>query len=311
MAYFDERLKELYEKKLQKKRLEAMKEELQKQEDEVAKKAAELEVIRKKEQLDVDKLEGKTIKALFFTLAGTKEEKLSQERQEAYIAAMKHDAAVRDLAGIMTDLSACKDELEALSDIEVVFDHLLEQKKNSIKQEASRRANEVIRLEKQMETISHEIIELEEALEAGYKAFDIVDKIVKELQEAHDLADWDTFMDNMFIDMQKQEHIHNAQDLIQDLRHELRRFKTEMADVNIDEEIHIEMDDFSEFADWFFDNIFTDWDIKEKIENSQAQAEHTRKQTTDMINMLKDMRDERMKRRIELEEDLEEVVVGE
>ena len=52
-------------------------------------------------------------------------------------------------------------------------------------------------------------------------------------------------------------------------------------------------------------------DIKEKIENSQAQAEHTRKQTTDMINMLKDMRDERMKRRIELEEDLEEVVVGE
>lgn len=311
MAYFDERLKELYEKKLQKKRLEAMKEELQKQEDEVAKKAAELEVIRKKEQLDVDKLEGKTIKALFFTLAGTKEEKLSQERQEAYIAAMKHDAAVRDLAGIMTDLSACKEELEALSDIEVVFDHLLEQKKNSIKQEASRRANEVIRLEKQMETLSHEIIELEEALEAGYKAFDIVDKIVKELQEAHELADWDTFMDNMFIDMQKQEHIHNAQDLIQDLRHELRRFKTEMADVNIDEEIHIEMDDFSEFADWFFDNIFTDWDIKEKIENSQAQAEHTRKQTTDMINMLKDMRDERMKRRIELEEDLEEVVVGE
>lgn len=311
MTYFDERLKELYEKKLQKKRLEAMKEELQKQEDEVAKKAAELEVIRKKEQLDVDKLEGKTIKALFFTLAGTKEEKLSQERQEAYIAAMKHDAAVRDLAGIMTDLSACKDELEALSDIEVVFDHLLEQKKNSIKQEASRRANEVIRLEKQMETLSHEIIELEEALEAGYKAFDIVDKIVKELQEAHELADWDTFMDNMFIDMQKQEHIHNAQDLIQDLRHELRRFKTEMADVNIDEEIHIEMDDFSEFADWFFDNIFTDWDIKEKIENSQAQAEHTRKQTTDMINMLKDMRDERMKRRIELEEELEEVVVGE
>ena len=311
MTYFDERLKELYAKKLQKKRLEAMKEELQKQEDEVAKKAAELEVIRKKEQLDVDKLEGKTIKALFFTLAGAKEEKLSKERQEAYIAAMKHDAAVRDLAGIMTDLSACKEELEALSDIEVVFDHLLGQKKNSIKQEASRRANEVIRLEKQMETLSHEIIELEEALEAGYKAFDIVDKIVKELQEAHELADWDTFMDNMFIDMQKQEHIHNAQDLIQDLRHELRRFKTEMADVNIDEEIYIEMDDFSEFADWFFDNIFTDWDIKEKIENSQAQAEHTRKQTTDMINMLKDMRDERMKRRIELEEELEEVVVGE
>lgn len=311
MTYFDERLKELYEKKLQKKRLEAMKEELQKQEDEVAKKAAELEVIRKKEQLDVDKLEGKTIKALFFTLAGTKEEKLSKERQEAYIAAMKHDAAIRDLEGIMTDLKNCKEELENLAGIEVEYEHLLEEKKNSIKQEGSRRANEVIKLEKNIATLGHEITELEEALDAGYKAFDIVDKIEKELKEAHDLADWDTFMDNMFIDMQKHEHLHTAQDLIQDLRHELRRFKTEMADVNIDEEINIEMDDFSEFADWFFDNIFTDWDIKAKIENSQAQAEHTRKQTTDMINMLKDMRDERMKRRIELEEELEEVVVGE
>lgn len=311
MTYFDERLKELHRQKAQKKRLEAMKAELLKQENEVAKKASELEQIKKKEQLDVDKLEGKTIKALFFTLAGTKEEKLSQERQEAYVAAMKYDAAKRDLEGIVTDLRYCQDELDKLIDCEAEYEHLLEQKKNSIKQEASQRANEVMLLERDLSTLGHEIVELEEALDVGYKAFDLVDDIVKELQEAHDLADWDTFMDSFLIDMQKQEHIHTAQDLIQDLRQELRRFKTELADVNIDGDIQIEMDEFSEFADWFFDNIFTDWDIKAKIENSQTQAEDTRKQITTTINLLKDMRDERMKRRIELEEELEEVVVGE
>lgn len=310
MTYFDERLKELHSKKAQKKRLETQKTELLRQQDEVAKKAAELEVIKKKEQLDVDKLEGKTIKALFFTLAGTKEEKLSQERQEAYVAAMKYDAAIRDLEGIMADLKACEAELNNLTDCEVEYEHLLEQKKNSIKQEASRRANEVMILEKNMADLAREIIELEEALDVGYKAFDIVDEIVKELQEAHDLAEWDTFMDSFLIDIQKQEHIHNAQDLIQDLRNELRRFKTELADVNIDGDIQIEMDSFSEFADWFFDNIFTDWDIKAKIENSQTQAEDTRNQITQTINLLKDMRDDRMKKRIELEEDLEEVIVG-
>ena len=118
-------------------------------------------------------------------------------------------------------------------------------------------------------------------------------------------------MDSFWVDMQKHEHIHTAQDLIQDLRDELRRFKTELADVSIEGDIQIEMDDFSEFADWFFDNIFTDWDIKDKIENSLSQADDTRGQITSTINLLKDMRDERMKRRIELEEDLEEVVVGE
>ena len=311
MTYFDERLKELHRQKLQKKRLEAMKAELLNQEDEVAKNAAELEKIKQKEQLDVDKLEGKTIKALFFTLAGTKEEKLSQERQEAYVAAMKYDAAKRDLEGIITDLRYCQEELDKLLDCETEYEHLLEQKKNSIKQEASHRANEVMLLERDMENLAHEITELEEALEVGYKAFDLIEDIAKELEEAHSYADLDMFMDSFLIDMQKREHIHVAQDLIKNLRQELRRFKTELADVNIDGDIQIEMDAFSEFADWFFDNIFTDWDIKTKIENSQAQAKTTRSQITQTINLLKDMRDERMKRRIELEEDLEEVVVGE
>ena len=311
MTYFDERLKELHSQKAQKKRLETQKEELLRQEDEVAKKIAELEAIKKKEQLDVDKLEGKTIKALFFTLAGTIEEKLSQERQEAYVAAMKYDTVKRDLEGIVFDRRMCQEQLDKLSDCESEYEHLLEQKKNSIKQEASQRANKVLLLEREIAGLGTEIVELEEALDVGYKAFDIVDEIVKELEDAHDLADWDTFMDNFFIDMQKQEHIHTAQDLIQDLRHELRRFKTELADVKIDGDIQIEMDEFSEFADWFFDNIFTDWDIRAKIENSQVQAESTRAQITDTIHLLKDMRDARMKQRIELEEELESLVVGE
>ena len=311
MAYFDERLKELHRQKLQNKRLQAMELELERQRAEAGKKAAELEEIKKKEQADVDKLEGKSIKALFATLAGNKEEKLSQERQEAYAAAMKYDAALRDLQGIMHDLEFCKMELEKIEGIEEEYEHLLEERKNSIKQEASRRANEVIVLEKQMEDLSHEIVELEEALDVGYRAFDIVEKILSELNEAYSLAEWDTFMDSFLIDAQKHEHLHTAQDMIQDLRDELRRFKTELADVNIEGDIQIEMDDFSKFADWFFDNIFTDWEIKDKIANSLSQADETRGQITSTINLLKDMRDERMKRRIELEEDLEEVVVGE
>lgn len=311
MTYFDERLKELHRQKLQKKRLQAMELELERQRAEAGKKAAELNEIKEKEQLDVDKLEGKSIKALFATLAGNKDEKLSQERQEAYAAAMKYDAALRDLQGIMRDLEHCKIELENIEGIEEEYEHLLEERKNSLKQEASRRANEVIILEKQMEDLSHEIVELEEALDVGYRAFDLIESIVSELQEAYNYAEMDLYMKGYWVEMQKHEHIHNAENIIENLRNELRRFKTELADVNIEGDIQIEMDDFSEFADWFFDNIFTDWDIKDKIANSLSQADETRGQITATINLLKDMRDERMKKRIELEEDLEEVVVGE
>ena len=311
MAYFDERLKELHRQKLQKKRLQAMELELERQRAEAGKKAAELNEIKKKEQSDVDKLEGKSIKALFATLAGNKDEKLSQERQEAYAAAMKYDAALRDLQGIMRDLEHCKIELENIEGIEEEYEHLLEERKNSLKQEASRRANEVIILEKQMEDLSHEIVELEEALDVGYRAFDLIETILKELNEAYNWAETDVFMDSFWVDVQKHEHIHTAQDLIQDLRDELRRFKTELADVSIEGDIQIEIDDFSEFADWFFDNIFMDWEIRDKITNSLTQADDTRSQIVGTINLLKDMRDKRMKSRIELEEDLEAVIVGE
>ena len=311
MAYFDERLKELHRQKLQKKRLQAMELELERQRAEAGKKAAELNEIKKKEQSDVDKLEGKSIKALFATLAGNKEEKLSQERQEAYAAAMKYDAAQRDLQGIMRDLEHCKIELEKIEGIEDEYEHLLEERKNSIKQEASRRAHEVIALEKQMEDLSHEIVELEEALDVGYRAFDLVEAIISDLQEAYNWAETDIYVNSYWIDIQKHAHINNAEDVIQDLRDELRRFKTELADVHIEGDIQIEMDDFSKFADCFFDNIFFEWEIKDKIGNSLSQAEETRGQIVSTINLLKDMRDEKMKQRIELEEDLEEIVVGE
>lgn len=309
MNYFDEKLKELHRQRLQKKRLEAMKTELLQQETAVAKKAAMLGEIKKKEQMDVDKLEGKSIKVLFFTLSGSIEEKLSKERQEAYAAAMKYDAARRDLEGIQSDLRYCQEELDKLMDCEAEYQHLYEQKKNSLKMEATQKANDIMLMEKDLSTLGNEIIELEEALDAGYKAFDLADKIVAELEEAHKMAEWDTFMDSMLVDMQKHEHIHNAQDLIEDLRNELRRFKTELADVQIVGNIQIEMDDFSEFADWFFDNIFTDWDIKAKIENSLEQAQDTREQITGTINILKDMRDARQISRFELQERLENVVV--
>lgn len=309
MTYYDEKLKELHRQKSQKKRLEAMKKELLQQENDVAKKVVELGENKKKEQLDVEKLEGKSIKALFFTLSGSIEEKLSKERQEAYTAAMKYDAARRDLEGIGADLRYCQEELDKLVDCEAEYQHFYEQKKNALKQEASQKANDILLMEKDLAILGSEIVELEEALDAGYKAFDLADRIVAELEEAHDMAEWDTFMDSMFIDMQKHEHINNAQDLIGNLRNELRHFKTELADVQIEGDIQIEMDDFSKFADWFFDNIFTDWDIMEKIENSLEQAQETREQITDTINALKDMRDARMKNRAELQERLENVVV--
>jgi hypothetical protein len=309
MAYFDEKLIDLHRKRAQKARLLAQQEELKKQEETVTQKVAELEVIKQKEQADVDKLEGKSIKALFFTLAGSFEEKLSKERQEAYTALMKYEAAQRDLSAIEADLCYCQEELEKLEGCEEEFKRLYEKKKDLLKNEGAKQAGNILCMEKDIASLGNELVEIEEALEAGYVAFELIEKILDELNEAHSMAEWDVFMESFLVDLEKYEHIKNAQGLIEELHNELRRFKTELADVQIEGDIQIEMDDFSKFADWFLDNIFTDWDVLEKIKNSLVQADNTKEEITNMINRLKDMRDARMKQRAELQERLENIVV--
>lgn len=309
MAYYDDRLKELHKQKSQKQRLEAMKAELEQQLSATTKKVAELEMIKLKEQKDVEKMEGKSLTALIYQIAGNKEEKIAKERQEAYAATMKYETAKRDLEGIESDLNYCKDELQMLADCEAEYHTLFEQKKSDMKSNNNQKAREVFELEEQLAALEHEITELEEALDVGYRAIDTSDCIISELTEADNLANLDVFMDSMLVDLSKREHIESAQGLVGNLQTELRRFKTELADVQIQGNIQIEIDDFSMFADWFFDNIFTDWDIKEKIERSLEQAKETRKQIADTINLLKDMRDGRMVRRLEYQDRLEELVV--
>ena len=242
-------------------------------------------------------------------MAGNKEEKLSQEKQEAYAAAMKYDAAKRELEGIESDFSRCEDELRRLADCEREYEALLEQKKALMKNSTNPNAAEVLRLEGVLSTLNHEIKELDEAIAVGERAKVIAQDIVSELTEADNLADWDMFADSMLLDMSKHEHIHSAQNQVGNLQSELRRFQTELADVQIRGDIQIEMDDFSEFADWFFDNIFTDWDIKDKIERSLNQARETEGELYETLRMLENMKNERMKTQEESKMRMEQLVV--
>jgi len=153
MNYYDERLKELHKQKSQKNRLETTKTELDAQRKNLLNKVAELEKVKRKEQKDVDKIEGKGLVALFYQIAGNKEEKISKERREAYAAAMKYDAAKRELDGIEADLDYCMAELQKLADSEEEYTRLLEQKKTALKTSGDARTKEIFALEEELASL--------------------------------------------------------------------------------------------------------------------------------------------------------------
>ena len=111
MNGYDQQLKELLAQCARKKKLEASAAELRRQRDTYAARAEELKEAMREEQADVDRLEGRSLAAFFYNVVGKMDEKLTQERQEAYAARVRYDAAARELAGAEEDLARCQAEL--------------------------------------------------------------------------------------------------------------------------------------------------------------------------------------------------------
>ena len=70
---------------------------------------------------------------------------------------------------------------------------------------------------------------------------------------------------------------------MEELQVQLRRFHTELADVEIRADMQVQVDGFLRFADFFFDGIFADWAVMNRIHDAQQQVEGTRDQISRVL----------------------------
>lgn len=96
---------------------------------------------------------------------------------------------------------------------------------------------------------------------------------------------------DLIADLAKHDRLDQAQEMVEQLQVELRRFKTELTDVSIDAEMQVKLDGFLRFADYFFDGLFADWAVMDHIENSQKQVSQTRQQVEEVLASLESRRD--------------------
>ena len=163
MNGYDQQLKELLAQCARKKKLEAS--------------AAELPM--REEQADVDRLEGRSLAAFFYNVVGKMDEKLTQERQEAYAARVRYDAAARELAGAEEDLARCQAELDVLSGCEERYAALLREKTQAVKAAGGAAAEQILRLEEREAYLESQERELGEASAAGQSALATADEILE------------------------------------------------------------------------------------------------------------------------------------
>ncbi len=285
---FNQDLTRLKKGILQKKKLETELSDLYVQKKDLMIKRDSLEEIKNSEQRDVERLEGGSLAAFFYNVIGKKEEKLSKEKEEAYKAAVKYDAALEELYSVEQEINRREELLRPLANCETEYKRAFEEALKQIRTGATTITEEILAIEASMYEIECEKKEINEALTSGRRALNLVDSVLGELDSADGWATWDLLGGGLISDMAKHEHLDNAQRKINSLQVQLREFKTELADVRIDTDIHVQIDGFMRFADYFFDGLFADLTVKDKIESSINRVKHTRNEVNAIISKLED-----------------------
>ncbi len=271
---------------MRKHQLEAIVAELRGQLSKLSARVRELETIKQDEQADVDRLEGRSLASFFYHVVGKMDEKLDKERWETYAAAVKYDAAVRELEAVKSELRRCEAECRELQGCERQYETTLQEKAAAVKAAGGAAAEEILKLEERDLLLESQKKELQEAISAGYAALHTAENILSSLDSAERWGTWDLFGGGLMADLAKHDHLDEAQGAVEHLQSQLRRFKTELADVTIHADMQVNVDGFLRFADLFFDGLFADWAVMDKISQSQSQVQNTRNQISGVLSRL-------------------------
>lgn len=308
MTYYDEQLQQLQAQMARSKQLEAMVKELRSQRDSLAAQVRELESIKLEEQADVDRLEGRSLAAFFYNVIGKMDEQLDKERQEAYAARVKYDAAARELAGVEADLRRYESELSALRGCERRYDAVLKEKADAIKAAGGSNGEEILKLEERSAFLESQKKELREAISAGNAALGTTQQVLSSLDSAEGWGTWDLFGGGLVADLAKHSHLDEAQGAVEQLQSQLRRFKTELADVTIQADMQVNVDGFLRFADYFFDGLFADWAVLDRISQSKEQVQNTKQQIETVLFRLNSMQRSAEQEQAQIKEKLDALV---
>lgn len=286
----DQNLQTLQEQAAGKSALESKLQELNRQKGTYQREVFELGECLRKEEADVEKLEGRSLANYFFQVIGRLDDKLDQQRQEAYAAKVKLDAARRELAGVEADILSIERQLYEARVAEMRYQAGLEEKRAVLKASGSQAGEQILHCERQLADLQSRKQEIKEAISAGRSARITAERILSKLDSADGWNTWDILGGGGIIThIAKHGHLDDAQELVSKLQSDLRRFKTELADIQITSDAQVNVEGFLRFADYFFDGLFADWAVGSRISRSHASVTKTKSQIEQTLRELERM----------------------
>lgn len=305
----NKKLEEVQQKVYRLNKIDSILAELRNDASELRQKVYELKAILDKENLDVEKLDNTNVVSIFYSIIGKLEDKKEKEQREALSARLKYEQASYDLLSIEAEISKLTQEQECYKGCINEFNSLYEQKKELLIKSCEASANKILELTNKINESKRNLKELKEAISAGQSAVYSLDSALGSLNSAQGWGTWDLLGGGLIADLAKHSHIDNAMREAEQAHNELRRFKSELADVRINYDISFEMDGFAKFADFFFDGLIADWYMQSKINNSYESVSNVKNQVTSTIYKLQQMESLEKQYLEKLENELKNIII--
>ena len=115
--------------------------------------------------------------------------------------------------------------------------------------------------------------EVREAVQAGERALQSLYAAREQLTSAKNWGLFDIFGGGFFASMIKHSKLDGASASLEEARYHLQIFQRELSDVCIPQELHINVNGFLSFADFFLDGLIADYLVQSRINDAREQVD--------------------------------------
>lgn len=242
------------------------------------------------EALDVDELQKDKFSHTLLKLIRLYEGKVNKETQEMLSAKLEYDKAAERVKQLAQEKAELAKKISELAADKKLFDTEYIQRENLIKSKISQQAfSSYTELERQQFELTKQIAETDEALHAASRVISAAANAVNHLKSAEGWATYDVWGGGGILShMAKYDHIDDAKAELNRLGSLMKDFESELRDVNMyDVCAYAGIDSATRAVDFWFDNIFTDLNVRDKIRDDMYQIQKLMGQIDQICNKLK------------------------
>ncbi len=221
-----------------------------------------------KESKDVEVLQKESFSALFYKLMSKYEDKLAKEQQEMLEAKWAYDQKVQYVKDVGENVNQLQARIALIKHYEEQYSEELKCREARLSLHKDSEAYLTFEsFEKKEKELTKQIFEMNEALSEGRETRRIGETAESLLDSAYNWATYDAFANGGILShMAKYDKIDSSQEAIYQLQNQLAKFTRELKDV---ENVYLEgsfgIDSGTRAIDFWFDNIFTDLNVRSKI----------------------------------------------